>query len=112
MTISLNKKISTLSTERQYKIKKRAATLIKQEASLRELREMMALTQHEMAEKLHLGQEGISRIEKRSDMLLSTLRKYIAAMGGDIELVVNLPNKPPVILSNFSDLDTNKHSTR
>ncbi len=105
MTTSLNDKISRLSTKRQSKIKQKATELIEKEMSLRELREMMAITQKEMAEVLDIGQEGISRIEKRSDLLLSTLRKYIAAMGGNIELVVNLPDRPPVILSHFSDLD-------
>ncbi|MBY0545167.1 MAG: helix-turn-helix transcriptional regulator [Gammaproteobacteria bacterium] len=105
MPTSINEKISKLSPERQQKVKKRALELIKEEASLRELREMMAITQKEMAETLHIGQEGVSRIEKRSDMLLSTLRKYIEAIGGDIDLVVSFPNRPSVILSNFSDLD-------
>ena len=107
MATSINEKISQFSPERQQKIKQRALALIKEEASLRELREMMAITQKELAKALHIGQEGVSRIEKRSDMMLSTLRKYIKAIGGDIELVVSLPNRPPVTLSNFSDLDSN-----
>jgi len=105
MGTSLKKMINSLSSEDQHKVKKRAAELIKEEMTLRELRKLMKMTQEDVAENLHIGQEGISRLEKRSDMMLSTLRKYIHSMGGKIDLVVSLPDKHPIHLSGFCDLD-------
>jgi hypothetical protein len=48
---------------------------------------------------LDIGQDGVSRIEQRSDLLISTLRSYIEAMGGHLELIAEFPNRPPVVLS-------------
>jgi hypothetical protein len=50
---------------------------------------------------LGVGQDTISRLEKRSDMLLSTLRHYVESMGGKLELVAQFPNRPPVILDHL-----------
>jgi hypothetical protein len=47
--------------------------------------------------------QNISRLEKRSDMLLSTLRGYIEAMGGKLELVAYFPNRPPVTIEHLAD---------
>jgi hypothetical protein len=57
-----------------------------------------------MAAALHIGQDSVSRIEKRSDFLLSTLRTYVAAMGGSLDLVVRFADRPPVVLSSFEEL--------
>ena len=45
-----------------------------------------------------MGQDNISRLEKRSDMLLSTLRHYVQSMGGTLNLVAEFPNRPPVVV--------------
>ena len=57
-----------------------------------------------MAELLHMKQANASKIERRSDMLISTLRSYIVAMGGSLELVAKLPRKKPVLLEGLQDL--------
>jgi len=49
-----------------------------------------------------LGQDTISRIERRSDLLLSTLRRYVQAMGGELDLVARFPNRPPVLLDHIA----------
>ena len=54
-----------------------------------------------MAASLGVGQETIPRIERRSDLLLSTMRRYIEAMGGELELVARFPNRPPVIIEHL-----------
>ncbi len=59
-----------------------------------------------MAEALHISQDGVSRIEKRSDFLLSTLRSYVEAMGGKLRLVVEFPDREPVTLANLDSLTT------
>ncbi len=50
---------------------------------------------------LGVGQDTISRLEKRSDMLLSTMRRYVEAMGGSLELVAQFPNRPPVVIDHL-----------
>ncbi|MNF12593.1 hypothetical protein D3C80_2141380 [compost metagenome] len=50
-----------------------------------------------------MRQGNISKVEKRSDMLISTLRSYVEALGGTLELVVNIPGRPPVTLDGFCE---------
>jgi hypothetical protein len=52
-----------------------------------------------MAEQLGIGQEGISRLEKRSDLMISTLRDYVEAMGGKLRFVAEFPARPPTTLT-------------
>ena len=66
--------------------------------TLQELRKAQDLTQIRMAEILETKQGSISKIEKRSDMMLSTLQNYVEAMGGSLELTVSFPDSQPVEL--------------
>jgi DNA-binding XRE family transcriptional regulator len=90
-----------LTPARRRKIDARARLLIAEEKSLRELREAQRLTQESMAKALGIGQDSVSRLEKRTDLLLTTLRGYIEAMGGRLHLIVEFPNREPVSLSSF-----------
>src|SRR6202166_2248949 len=74
------------------KVEARAAQLIAEEMTLRELRQARKLTQVRMAKTLGITQDSVSRLEKRSDLLLSTLRKTVEAMGGNLSLVAEFPN--------------------
>jgi DNA-binding XRE family transcriptional regulator len=76
-----------LSPARRRKIAARAATLIAEEKSLQELRQAHKLTQKRMAQVIGIGQDSVSRLEQRSDLLISTLRGYVEAMGGRLSLV-------------------------
>ena len=76
-----------------------AAQLIAEEMTLRELRHARKLTQVRMAKTLGITQDSVSRLEKRSDLLLSTLRKTVEAMGGNLSLVAEFPDREPVVLS-------------
>ena len=96
---NLNEMLNTLPTERRAKIEARADKLVAEEMTLSDLRKAQALTQVHMAELLGVGQDNISRLEGRADMLLSTLRGYVDAMGGSLDLVVRFPNRPDVSLS-------------
>ncbi len=71
--------------------------------TLKELRKRSGQTQEDMAAALGVGQDTISRLEKRSDMLLSTLRHYVESIGGQLELVATFPNHPPVIIDHHGD---------
>ena len=57
-----------------------------------------------MAKKLKVGQDTVSRVEKRTDMLLSTLSGYVEAMGGELNLVAEFPHRPPVRLQMLEPL--------
>jgi DNA-binding XRE family transcriptional regulator len=94
-----------LSAERKRKIAARAATIIAEERSLQELRRAHKLTQKKMAEVLGVGQDSVSRLEQRSDLLISTLRGYVEAMGGKLSLVAEFPDQEPVILTGLAALD-------
>lgn len=64
--------------------------------TLKDLRKRAGHTQEELALALAVGQDTISRLEKRSDMLLSTLRQYVESVGGRLALVATFPGQPPV----------------
>ena len=73
------------------------------EMPLNELRQARGLSQKMLAEVLHVQQPSIAKIEKRTDMYISTLRSHIEAMGGELEVVARFPDGA-VKISNFSEL--------
>jgi DNA-binding XRE family transcriptional regulator len=91
------------SEESRRRIEQLAAELIAEELTLREIRRARKLTQARLSKKLKIGQEGVSRIEKRTDLYISTLRSYVEGVGGKLKLVVELPNQPPVILTGLGE---------
>lgn len=109
---TLDQKIKELSPARRKKIKQRAAQLIAEEMSLRELRRAHKLTQESIAQTLGIGQDQVSRLEQRSDLLMSTLRGYVEAMGGRLTLVAEFPHHKPVALSGIAALDTDTDARR
>jgi len=104
---TLDQKIKEVSPARRKKIEDRAAQLLAEEMSLRDLRHAHKLTQERIAETLGIGQDQVSRLEQRSDLLISTLRSYVEAMGGRLTLVAEFPDHKPVVLSGIAALDTN-----
>ena len=97
--------IAGLDPERRRKIEERAAELIAEEMTLRELRKARELTQARVARELGISQDAISRLEQRSDLLLSTLRRTVEAMGGSLSLIAHFPDRPPVELSSIAEHD-------
>jgi predicted XRE-type DNA-binding protein len=75
------------------------------EMPLNELRQARGLSQKMLAEVLRVQQPSIAKMEKRTDMYLSTLRSHIEAMGGELDVVARFPDGA-VRISNFSDLGT------
>ena len=104
MAVRLQDKLAKLPPERLAKVERRAAELREEEMTLRELRKALALTQTAMAAKLDIKQASVARIEQRSDLLLSTLRDYVEAMGGELEIVARLPDRRPVRLRAIGDI--------
>ena len=111
MAITIDDKMKKLSAARRKKIEARAAELIAEEMSLRDLRKARKLTQEHIAEVLNVGQDGVSRLEKRSDLLISTLRSYVEAMGGSLSLIAEFPDRQPVILAGLATMDTEPSSS-
>ena len=109
MATNVDDKIKKVSPAQRKKIEARAAELIAEEMTLRELRHARRLTQVKMAKKLGVTQDSVSRLEKRSDLLLSTLRKTVEAMGGNLSLVAEFPDRDPVVLSDIADTETQTH---
>lgn len=105
MATELHDKMKSVGSKRRKKIEARVEELVAEEMALRELRKAHHRTQASMAKQLGISQDGVSRLEQRSDLLLSTLRNYVEAMGGHLRLVVEFPDQPPVMLTGFSDID-------
>lgn len=91
MARSFSELTKGLSNERRTRIDARKAEL-RAEMDLADLRRALELTQASLAETLGVGQAEISKLENRSDMLLSTLRKFVQAMGGDLEIRATFPD--------------------
>ncbi len=103
MTIPYEEVFKEFSAEDQQWIKRRAEELKAEELDLREVRRLRKLTQVRLSKKLKIGQEGVSRIEKRTDLYLSTLRNYVEGVGGKLSLVVEFPDRAPVVLTGFGE---------
>lgn len=111
----LQEVIDGLPKEDREAVEARARELIAEEMTLRELRQAFDLTQHRMGELLNVGQDSISRLEQRSDLLLSTLRSYVEAMGGSLQITVKFPDRPAVVVSGigmFSPEETQRRRKR
>jgi transcriptional regulator with XRE-family HTH domain len=76
-----------------------------QRMALEELRNAKQLTQADLAEMLDVPQSSISRIEQRADMYLSTLRNYIHAMGGVLQIQAVFPDGGAVVINRFGDYE-------
>ncbi|WP_326938688.1 helix-turn-helix domain-containing protein [Aliterella atlantica] len=76
--------------------------------SLSELRKSLSFTQEDIANILEVGQASISRTEKRKDQLVSTIREYVGAMGGELKLVVDFPDRPSIKLADIEIVDKHK----
>src|SRR5580658_7306622 len=97
-TVSLEEMLARESEETRQWVKQRTEELIAEELNLREIRRLRKLTQARLSKKLKIGQEGVSRIEKRTDLYISTLRSYVEGVGGKLKLIVDLPDRSPVVL--------------
>ena len=109
---TLQEKMAALPASRRARVMTRTAQLVDEENALRQLREAHQKTQAKVAKKLGIGQDSVSRLEKRSDMLISTLRDYVAALGGRMRLVVEFEDQPPIELQSLGVLKRQAASAR
>ena len=78
--------------------------VLERDLSLAELRRARLMTQDQLAADLHVGQASIAKLERRTDMYLSTLRRFVEAMGGELEIVARFPDQPHVRLRGIGEL--------
>ena len=104
MATTLKEMLDRLPAERRRRVAARSEQLIAEEMSLRELRKAMHKTQVQLARKTGKSQVTVSRLERQSDMLISTLNEVVRGLGGRIRIVAELPNRQPVYLTGLADL--------
>ena len=93
-----------MAPEAQARVEAKAQELLA-EMPLNELRQARGLSQKVLAEVLHVQQPSIAKMEKRTDMYISTLRSHIEAMGGQLDVIARFPDGS-VKISNFSDIES------
>jgi transcriptional regulator with XRE-family HTH domain len=101
---TLSEFISSLPEEDQRQIEEEFQRLKQEVESLRELRRATGKAQADIAAALKIKQPSVSKIEKQADMYISTLRSYVEAIGGELELTVRLPSRPPLRLLQLGDM--------
>jgi DNA-binding XRE family transcriptional regulator len=100
---NLNEIMDALPKERRQRVEARYRELKNEVESLRELRNAAGKAQADIAAALNIKQPSVSKIEKQADMYISTLRSYIEAIGGELELVVRFPSRPAMRLHCLGD---------
>ena len=73
------------------------------EMALHELRHAREMSQEELAKELNVGQPAVAKLERRADMYVSNLRRYIEALGGKLEITARFP-ETSVAITNFSEI--------
>lgn len=94
-----------LTPEQRARVDELARKLIAEEKTLREIRKARELSQVTMAQILGMSQGDVSKLEHRTDAYLSTIRRYVEAMGGTLELIATFPDTGPIKIANLADLD-------
>ena len=102
MTRKFSELREKMSPERRKRSEERVEKILA-EMALDELRNARGLSQKVLAKKLHIQQPAIAKLEKRADMYISTLRKHLKAMGGELDIIARFPNKN-IRISNFSQI--------
>jgi DNA-binding XRE family transcriptional regulator len=101
---NLDDVIAALPKARRDSIEARYRVLREEVESLAALRKAVGKAQVDVASKLGISQPSVSKIEKQTDMYLSTLRNYVQAIGGDLEFVVKFPEQQPIYLGGLGDV--------
>lgn len=99
MTVTIDEFMKDFTPDEHARVSARTTELIEEEITLRDLRQAERLTQGRVAELMGVEQENVSRLERRADLLLSTLSGYVAAMGGKLRLVAEFPDRKPVTIA-------------
>lgn len=104
---SLAEVIASLPPESQKRVKARTAELHAEVEGLKALRKLAARSQEQIAQSLGVKQPAIVKIERQTDLYLSTLRRFVEAAGGTLELRVELPGSGVMRLTGMGELNAN-----
>ena len=106
MGLNVEDVIAGLDPAERRIVEELAAELIAEEMALRKLRRARHLTRVSFARELGVSQDAVSRMEQRSDLLLSTLRGTVEEMGGSLSLIVRFPDRPPMELAGIAERES------
>ncbi len=106
MPVPLKDVLDALPAKRRTALDKRFEELVNEVESLKALRRISAKSQAKIAKTLKISQPAVSKIEKQTDMYLSTLRSYVEAIGGELEVIVRLPNRAPVRVKSLEEVSS------
>lgn len=107
---TLDEVMAGLPEERQARIKSRAAELHREVEGLKALRKLAQRSQEQIAQSLGVKQPSVLKIERQADLYLSTLRRFVEAAGGKLELRVELPGTGAFTLTGVGEIDATKHA--
>lgn len=93
-----------MSPERQEESRQKAAELLAA-MPLQEIRKALSLTQVQLAQSLNITQPSVAKLESQTDMYISTLKRFIEAMGGELKVTATFPGKGEVEITQFSSED-------
>jgi DNA-binding XRE family transcriptional regulator len=102
---TLQEVIASMPPESQKRIAERTAELHAEIEGLKALRKLAERSQQQIAQSLGVKQPAIVKIEKQTDLYLSTLRRFVEAAGGTLELRVELPGKGVMHLTGIGELN-------
>ena len=102
---TLKSVLADLEPARRKRVVARAGAIARKYHALRELRKARAKTQVEVAATLDVTQPYVAKLEQRSDLMLSVLRKYVRSVGGELELVVTFPDSGRILLSGLGEVN-------
>lgn len=96
--------LAALPPARRAKVEARAKEMIAEVDGLTAVRKLAGKTQAQLAATLGIKQPSVQKMEKQADLYVSTLRRFVEAAGGTVEIRIKLPGQPPVTLGGFEDL--------
>jgi len=102
MVVTLDDKLARLSPERRQRVEQLAQARIQEEVILKSLRDLLDMTSNEVAALLGKTVEEVFNAERRQDITLSTLNRYVEALGGSLNIVVDFPDRPSVSLTELT----------
>lgn len=107
---TMNEVMAGLPKERQERIRARAAELGREIEGLKALRQLADRSQEQIAQSLGIKQPSVLKIERQTDLYLSTLRRFVEAAGGTLELRIDLPGTGAFTLTGVGEIDAAKHA--
>jgi len=107
---TMNEVMAGLPKERQERIRARAAELNREIEGLKALRQLADRSQEQIAQSLGIKQPSVLKIERQTDLYLSTLRRFVEAAGGTLELRIDLPGTGAFTLTGVGEIDAAKHA--